>query len=293
MTNVAAHVDDPALERLRLAADLPDLRDTRYELVGEIARGGTGTVYEALDLELRRTVALKVVTLPETTSAAATRLDEEARRLARLEHAGIVPVHEMGMLRDGRAFYAMKLVRGKRLDEIILTTEPAEQLRVFSRVCDTVAYAHAHNVLHRDLKPQNVMIGAFGEVLVMDWSDVAGTPGFRAPEQVSAAALVDCRTDIYALGSMLRWMFYSSPGVVPRALAAIAAKATAFHPDDRYQSVESLVADVTAFVEQRRVKAYAEALPERAARFIGKYRTPVALVLAYLVLRVAFVLARR
>jgi serine/threonine protein kinase len=293
MTVVAPLLDDFALERLRLAADLPDLRATRYELVREIARGGTGTVYEARDRDLRRTVALKVVTSPETTPAAPTRIEEEARRLARLEHAGIVPVHEMGMLPDGRAFYAMKLVRGKRLDEIVLTTGRAELLRIFLRVCDTVAYAHAHQVLHRDLKPQNVMIGAFGEVLVMDWSEVAGTPGFRAPEQAVAGASVDHRTDVYALGAILRWMLYSSPGAVPRALAAIGARATAANAEDRYERVESLVADVAAFVDRRRVTAYAEPLWERAGRFVSKYRTPIVLVAVYLLLRVTFILARR
>jgi serine/threonine-protein kinase len=286
-------LDDRTLERLRLVADTPDIRGTRYDIVRELARGGTGTVYEAFDRELQRAVALKVVTSPETTPTATRRLEEEARRLAQLEHAGIVPVHEIGTLPDGRVFYAMKLVRGKRLDEVVLTSTRAELLRIFSRLCDTVAFAHANGIVHRDLKPQNVMVGPFGEVLVMDWSEVAGTPGFMAPEQSGRDGVVDERTDIFGLGALLRWMLYSSAGSVPRAVAAIAEKAMLANPADRYPSVEALAADVAAFVERRRVTAYDEPLWERAIRFVVKYRTPIVLVLAYLALRVALVLARR
>ena len=89
--------------------------------------------------------------------------------LARLEHPGIVPVHDAGLLPDGRAFYAMKRVRGLRLDEHARAVPLAERLRAFERICEAVAFAHAHGVIHRDLKPENVMVGPFGEVLVMDW----------------------------------------------------------------------------------------------------------------------------
>jgi serine/threonine-protein kinase len=286
-------LDDRTLERLRLVADTPDIRGTRYDIVRELARGGTGTVYEAFDRELQRSVALKVVTSPETTPTATRRLEEEARRLAQLEHAGIVPVHEMGTLPDGRVFYAMKLVRGKRLDEVVVTSTRAELLRIFSRLCETVAFAHANGIVHRDLKPQNVMIGPFGEVLVMDWSEVAGTPGYMAPEQSTRDGVVDERTDIFGLGALLRWMLYSSAGSVPRAVAAIAERAMLANSADRYPTVEALAADVAAFVERRRVSAYDEPLWERAIRWVAKYRTPIVLVLAYLALRVALVLGRR
>ena len=98
------------------------------------------------------------------------RLVREARVLARLEHPGIVPVHDVGKLSDGRVFYAMKFVEGKQLDAHIAAVESLpERLRVFLRMCDAVAFAHARGVLHRDLKPANIMVGPFGEVLVMDW----------------------------------------------------------------------------------------------------------------------------
>src|SRR5207248_224584 len=90
--------------------------------------------------------------------------------IARLEHPGIVPVHDAGELPDGRFYYAMKLVRGRRLDEeAVRLPELAARLGLFQKTCEAVAFAHAHGVLHRDLKPQNIMVGEFGEVLVMDW----------------------------------------------------------------------------------------------------------------------------
>src|SRR5690606_24303270 len=135
-----------------------------------LGRGGMGTVYRARDVELGRDVALKVVSTPDAVDDVAERLRREARILARLEHPGIVPVHDAGVLADGRAFYAMKLVRGQRLDASVKPDMPLpERLRIFGRICEAVAFAHAHGVIHRDLKPSNIMVGAFGEVLVMGW----------------------------------------------------------------------------------------------------------------------------
>ena len=109
-----------------------------------------------------------------------------------------------GTLPDGRIWYAMKLVAGQRLDRYMASDRSlGERLRVLRRVGEAVGYAHACGVLHRDLKPQNVMVGGFGEVYVMDWgvAAVAGTPAFRAPE-----AQVDERSDVYALGALLRFL---------------------------------------------------------------------------------------
>jgi serine/threonine protein kinase len=262
-----------------------------------------GTVYAARDRELDRTVALKVLTVD--WPAGAVRLAQEARILARLEHPGIVPVHDVGALPDGRIFYAMKYVRGDRLD----TRAPriaglTERLRVFLRICEPVAFAHAQGVIHRDLKPQNVMIGAFGEVLVLDWglarawgADdttpglVLGTPGYMAPEQASGAA-ADARSDIYALGAILRFLLSGRPAV-PRALGAIAAKAQAGDPAARYQAVEDLIADVSHFLDGEAVGAYPEGIFRRAGRLAIKYRTAILLVLAYLLMRLALLLWRR
>jgi serine/threonine protein kinase len=161
---------DATLAHLRQVADQPDLSGTRYRLRQRIGQGGMGIVYLAEDTRLGRTVALKVLSDPLPDATASARLQREARVLARLEHPGIVPVHDAGILPDGRTFYTMKWVQGNCLDQLAGQGLPlAQSLGIFERVCEAVAFAHAHGVVHRDLKPENVMVGAFGEVLVMDW----------------------------------------------------------------------------------------------------------------------------
>ncbi|HXN52971.1 MAG TPA: serine/threonine-protein kinase [Candidatus Acidoferrum sp.] len=163
-------LSDKAVDRLRQNANAPDLSGTRYQLLERVARGGMGVVYAARDEMLDRRVALKVLDVPVADGDLACRLNREARVLARLEHPGIVPVHDVGTLADGRVFYTMKFVEGQRLDKHIeAVISLPDRLRLFLRICDAVAFAHARGVLHRDLKPANVMVGAFGEVLVMDW----------------------------------------------------------------------------------------------------------------------------
>jgi serine/threonine-protein kinase len=112
-------LSDSALERLREGAEAPDLTGTRYRLLERIARGGMGIVYAAEDESLQRRVALKVLDVPGTDGDLANRLIREARVLAALEHPGIVPVHDVGTLADGRVFYTMKFVEGRRLDKYI------------------------------------------------------------------------------------------------------------------------------------------------------------------------------
>ncbi len=163
-------LSDKALERLRDGGETPDLAGTRYRLLERVARGGMGVVYTAEDGKLQRRVALKVLDVPGTDGDLANRLIREARVLAALEHPGIVPVHDVGTLADGRVFYTMKFVEGNRLDKYIESVASfPDRLRIFLRICDAVAFAHARGVLHRDLKPANIMVGPFGEVLVMDW----------------------------------------------------------------------------------------------------------------------------
>jgi eukaryotic-like serine/threonine-protein kinase len=177
-------LSDKSIERLRAGADAPDLEGTRYRLLERVARGGMGVVYAAEDTKLARRVALKVLDLPGKNNDLAKRLMREARVLARLEHPGIVPVHDVETLADGRVYYTMKFVEGQRLDKHLAAVDSLpDRLRLFLRICDAVAFAHARGVLHRDLKPANIMVGSFGEVLVMDWGlakilhDAAGQPG--------------------------------------------------------------------------------------------------------------------
>jgi serine/threonine protein kinase len=220
--------------------------------------------------------------------------------LAHLEHPGIVPVHDAGTLADGRVFYVMKRVRGTRLNEALASdTSIAQRLDLFLRLCDAVAFAHAQGVIHRDLKPENVMLGAFGEVLVMDWGIatsvklpstddvVAGTPGFMAPEQASGLAGVDARADVFALGALLDAIV---PSPMPRPLAAIARRARAEHPAERYATVEAMAKDVERFRDGDSVDAYRENIFERLGRIYARYRLPILLVLVYMVIRVILLL---
>src|SRR6266498_2110102 len=163
-------LSDSKVNHLRSIADDPDFSATKYTVVKEIERGGMGTVYLAEDPELSRQVAIKVLNFPELSQDMARRMVREAQIIARLEHPGIVPVHDVGTLPDGRVFYAMKYVQGRRLDQYLPQIPGLfDRLRIFHRICEAVAFAHARGVLHRDLKPANIMVGAFGEVLVMDW----------------------------------------------------------------------------------------------------------------------------
>jgi serine/threonine protein kinase len=239
-------LSDEAIARLQTASALPDLAGTRYRLIERVGGGGMGTVYLAEDSVLGRRVALKILDLPELRSDLSARLLREAQILGRLEHPGIVPVHDAGTLADGRVFYAMKFVEGERLDILAKRIEALpDRLRIFQRICEAVAFAHARGILHRDLKPENIMAGPFGEVLVMDWGvakilredqtpredhagipvessqnapvetkplktahgTVLGTAGYMAPEQARGEIdRLDERADIYSLGAILRFL---------------------------------------------------------------------------------------
>lgn len=313
-------LSDGAVERLRRAAAEPDFSGTRYEVLEEVGRGGMGTVYRAFDRELDREVAVKV--LDAAHPDAARRMLREARVIARLEHPGIVPVHDVGTFPDGRVYYAMRLVRGRRLDGELRAGRPLpELLRVFARLCEAVAFAHAHGVIHRDLKPENVMVGPFGEVLVMDWGlakvagegevgsradapatpggtahgTVLGTPGFMAPEQARGEVeRVDERADVFALGRILRAFLSGgdpdgAPGG-PRALVAVCEKAVAASPDARYASARELAAEIARYLDGLPVAAHRESLLDRLRRFGRRYRMPILLIVAYVVMRVVLLL---
>ena len=147
----------------------------RYQLHGEIARGGMGAIVKAKDVDLGRTLAIKVL-LDEhrDNPAILERFIEEAQIGGQLQHPGITPVYELGAMPDRRPFFSMKLVKGQTLAALLKERKnPADQrsrlLGIFEQICQTMAYAHSRRVIHRDLKPANIMVGAFGEVQVMDW----------------------------------------------------------------------------------------------------------------------------
>lgn len=314
---------DDTVAHLREVLERPELPGGRYEVQELVGRGGMGIVYRAEDRALRRQVALKVLRPEFADQGSSIRLRREADILARLEHPGIVPIHDLGTLADGRLFYVMKLVRGIRLDEFARTVGLTERLRVFLRVLETVGFAHAHGLVHRDLKPANIMVGAFGEVLVLDWgiarimasggepagsgvaageSDVdtldgtvLGTPGFMAPEQARGdVEQVDVRSDVYSLGAVLRSLVADGAphGTRPPPLVSIWEKATAATPEVRYSSAAELAADVTRFLDAQPVSAHREGWLERAGRLYQKYQTAILLVLAYLAMRLLFLVMR-
>jgi serine/threonine protein kinase len=307
-----------ALSHLRSVLSDPGQAEARYHLGPQLGQGGMGIVYQATDLMLEREVALKVVRPEFATGGGARRFRREAQILARLEHPGIVAVHDVGTWPDGRLFYVMKLVRGIRLDAFVQPLALTERLRLFLRICETVEFAHRAGVIHRDLKPGNIMVGSFGEVLVLDWGiarvlsegpeaapgaergapatgetasgAVLGTPGYMAPEQqMGAVDRIGARTDVYALGAILRDL---AAGADSRALGSVWAKALSHDPGLRYDSAASLGADVTRFLDGHPLEAHRESWVERGGRLYRKYQTAILLILAYLAMRLIFLAAR-
>jgi serine/threonine protein kinase len=238
-----------------------------------------GVVYAARDNELDRRVALKIL---EGSFA------EEPRVIARLEHPAIVPIYDAGRLPDGRVYYAMKLVAGASLDRYLAESRTlAERLRVLRRVGEALAFAHSRGAIHRDVKPQNVMVGEFGEVYLMDWGieAVAGTAAFRAPE-----SRLDSRSDIYALGALLQFVL---PQSAPRALQAIAAKAMSADPQARYSSASALLADIERFQDGRAVEAWSEPWWHGLRRFISRNVVLLGLLAAYAVVKIVLFVFRQ
>jgi serine/threonine-protein kinase len=216
--------------------------EEKYAVEAPIGRGGMGEVLLVTDRDLRRQVAMKVA-LPEVVEVPEARLHfvAEAQATSQLEHPGIPPVHDIGLTKDGRLYFTMKLVRGRTLREVIhdLLLRRGEVVRqwtlhrlvtVLERIAETMHFAHERGVLHRDLKPENVMLGDHGEVHVMDWGlaragdsavegervetahadagfrtqtgALKGTLPYMSPEQASGQGL-DRRTDVYAMGCLL------------------------------------------------------------------------------------------
>ena len=210
-----------------------------YELLEEVGRGGQGVVFRARQKSLNRIVALKVISLGQWASRAhLKRFRLEAEAAARLEHPGIVPIHEVGE-RDGSCYFSMKFVEGGQLDEVVKPTTAdssgaerapmsiRQAAELIAKVARTVHYAHEHGILHRDIKPGNILLDQKGEPHLTDFGlarlvetestmtrtlDVLGTPSYMAPEQAMGNnAAVDNVTDVYGLGAVLYQLLTGQP----------------------------------------------------------------------------------
>ncbi|MEE2789635.1 MAG: bifunctional serine/threonine-protein kinase/formylglycine-generating enzyme family protein [Myxococcota bacterium] len=247
--SVTEITEEPSVDELinRLVDITP-----RFELQGEIARGAMGRILAAWDLHLGRPVAIKVLRKATSRDLERVRFLEEAQVTGQLQHPGIMPVYELGRLRDQLAF-VMRRIEGRSLKKVISGLRRGnEQIRkqfgrmrllnIFHQLCLSVAYAHTRSVVHRDLKPSNVMVGDFGEVVLLDWGlckvigsetrstrstserwqtvhgQIIGTPAYMAPEQ--AGGLIDevgPRTDVYGLGAILYHLLTLRPPFVGKS----------------------------------------------------------------------------
>src|SRR6058998_234552 len=200
-----------------------------YELLEEIGRGGQGVVFRARQKSLNRTVALKVISLGQWASKAhLKRFRLEAEAAARLEHPGIVPIHEVGE-RDGSCYFSMKFIEGGQLDEVA-RREPMliwRAVELMVKVARIVHYAHEHGILHRDIKPGNILLDQKGEPHLTDFGlarlietestvtrtmEVLGTPSYMAPEQaVGNNAAVSSVTDVYGIGAVFYQLLTGHP----------------------------------------------------------------------------------
>jgi serine/threonine-protein kinase len=234
MGTVLAHVtlhdtdedDRTLIESSGDGARCDQVQAGRYQLIGEIARGGMGSVFKGRDPDLGRELAVKVLLDPHCDqSELISRFVEEAQICGQLQHPGVVPVYDLGTLGDRRPFFAMKLVKGRTLAAILAgRSSPSDDLprllSIFEAICQTMAYAHARGVIHRDLKPSNVMVGRFGEVLVMDWGlakilpkdgpkrEVVSQP---ATQTIVARVGSQGETDLTVVGSAMGTPAYMAP----------------------------------------------------------------------------------
>jgi serine/threonine protein kinase len=278
-----------ALARARAAhAGAADAEGADYLLGKLLGAGGMGLVYSATQVALDRAVAVKVLR-PQWQTDEPTRQEflAEALVAADLDHPNTVPVYDVGLTSSGALFYSMKLVRGTKWSSTLPANALEDNLDILLKVCDVVGFAHEKGVIHRDLKPQNVMVGAYGEVLLMDWglaasvggarargldkdNVLAGTPAYMAPE-VAACAVgkIGKASDIYLLGGILYEIVtglrpHGGAGVMACLAAAIrnelqptektgallpvALRALRTEPADRYVSVNEFAGAVRDFM---------------------------------------------
>jgi serine/threonine-protein kinase len=262
------------------SASLPAARSGRYAITDELGRGGMGEVFLAVDHQMNREVAIKRMRAKDPSDRAIARFMREARVQGRLEHPAIPPVHELGRDPSGRPYFAMKRLQGRTLASILASGDATRErlLRAFCEVCLAVELAHTRGVLHRDLKPQNILLGEFGEVYVLDWGvaklvgdsldeDLAGvsgecdgvhtevgamigTPAYMSPEQKEGRADIDARTDVFALGIVLGEILAAAPKRdVPPELEVLCAEAKQAERAARPGSARALGDRVQAYLD--------------------------------------------
>lgn len=331
----------------------PGVRPERFEVQRFLAQGGIGKVSVALDKELNREVAFKEIRQDRNVDRdSMNRFLIEAEVTGRLEHPGIVPIYSLGSSEKGMPYYAMRFIRGKSLTQAIQEfyedekkeSDPStRQLRFrkllqdFVSVCNTLHFAHERGVIHRDIKPDNIMVGGFGETLVVDWGiaktgvsrqenpksiddelskfdqslipelssklttqqgDIMGTPSYMSPEQIVGwQDRIDPRSDVYSLGATLYAVLTGqnpykensfaalsqkvlagdlrTPRAVkpdvPKALEAIAIKAMAPKPSERYASAKNLAEDIESWLADEPVAAFRDPWWARAKRWLKRH----------------------
>jgi serine/threonine-protein kinase len=251
----------------------------RYLVERELAHGGMGVILAAHDPLIGRAVALKVLLAQHREKLGyRARLLEEARITGRLQHPGTVAVYDLGELPDTRPFFVMKLVEGETLEaRLAARTTPTENLpqvlSVFERVCQVLAYAHAHGIIHRDVKPLNVMVAPFGVVKLMDWGvacelngackpcaagavEILGTPAYMSPEQAQGdPSRVDERADVFGLGGILCAVLTGAPPYPGDSTRKVFARAQRADLADAFGRLEAacragMPADLVALAKQ-------------------------------------------
>jgi tRNA A-37 threonylcarbamoyl transferase component Bud32 len=246
--------DDTSSRDASARRSQPAIVGARFQLGEPIGHGGMGEVLAARDTQLDRDVAIKRMRASDPNDRQIARFLREARVQGQLEHPAIPPVHELGRDGSGRPYFAMKKLAGVTLAEVFAGTDARfsrqRLLRAFAEVCLAVEFAHTRGIIHRDVKPENILLGEFGEVYVLDWGvakligetrtadaelvgtaddgvatiagQAIGTPGYMPPEQLQGESDVDARADVYALGCVLFEILAGEP-LHPRGRAAVFA----------------------------------------------------------------------
>lgn len=279
----------------QMNSESSDNLSTRYTEKEHIASGGMKDIFKVYDKKLNRYIAMAQL-IPGKPEELCELFMKEATLTASLEHPNIISVYDLGITSDHDPFFTMELKVGDSLDQIIINNKlpQNELLEIFLKVCDAISYAHSHDILHLDLKPENIQVGKFGEVQVCDWGvsrstkdtksikKLSGTPGYMAPEQCSSDQELDNAADIYSLGAILYSLLTQARPIaggvetvieatmysnilspcerfpemnISESLDAVVRKAMSEDKADRYKSVEALKLEVGKFLTGYSTKA--------------------------------------